>query len=73
MVWMEWKMLSNNIGTNNLGNMLNNLRRKIEEIMSVKIRLSRHGAKKDLTYRIVVADVTPRDGKFIEKVGTLIL
>ena len=39
------KMLSNNLGTNNLGNMLNNLR-KIEEIMSVKIRLSRHGAKK---------------------------
>ena len=31
------KMLSNNLGTNNLGNMLNNLRRKIEEIMSVKL------------------------------------
>ncbi len=39
--------------------------------MSVKIRLSRHGAKKRPYYRIVVADVrAPRDGKFIEKVGT---
>ena len=39
--------------------------------MSVKIRLSRHGAKKRPYYRIVIADVrAPRDGKFIEKVGT---
>ena len=39
--------------------------------MSVKIRLSRHGAKKRPYYRIVVADIrAPRDGKFIEKVGT---
>ena len=39
--------------------------------MSVKIRLSRHGAKKRPYYRIVVADIrSPRDGKFIEKVGT---
>ncbi len=39
--------------------------------MSVKIRLSRHGAKKKPFYRIVVADIrAPRDGKFIEKVGT---
>jgi small subunit ribosomal protein S16 len=39
--------------------------------MSVKIRLSRGGAKKRPYYRIVVADVrAPRDGKFIEKVGT---
>lgn len=39
--------------------------------MSVKIRLSRHGAKKRPYYRIVVADARdPRDGKFIEQVGT---
>ena len=39
--------------------------------MSVKIRLSRHGAKKRPYYRIVVADArNPRDGSFIEQVGT---
>ena len=39
--------------------------------MTVKIRLSRYGAKKKPYYRIVVADIrAPRDGKFIEKVGT---
>ncbi len=39
--------------------------------MSVKIRLTRHGAKKKPFYRIVVADSrSPRDGKFIDQVGT---
>ena len=39
--------------------------------MSVKIRLARGGAKKRPFYRVVVADVrAPRDGKFIEKLGT---
>ena len=39
--------------------------------MAVKIRLARGGAKKRPYYRIVVADErSPRDGKFIEKVGT---
>ena len=39
--------------------------------MSVKIRLARHGAKKRPFYRIVVADsASPRDGKFLEVVGT---
>ena len=39
--------------------------------MAVKIRLARGGAKKKAYYRIVVADVrAPRDGDFIEKVGT---
>jgi small subunit ribosomal protein S16 len=39
--------------------------------MSVKIRLARHGAKKRPFYRIVVADnESPRDGRFLEKVGT---
>ncbi|MFQ5480903.1 MAG: 30S ribosomal protein S16 [Thermodesulfobacteriota bacterium] len=38
--------------------------------MSVKIRLSRHGAKKQPYYRIVVSDTEcPRDGKFLEIVG----
>ena len=39
--------------------------------MSVKIRLARYGTKKKPFYRIVVADnEAPRDGKFIEKIGT---
>ncbi len=39
--------------------------------MSLKIRLSRAGAKKQAAYRLVVADTrSPRDGRFIEKVGT---
>ena len=39
--------------------------------MAVKIRLARHGAKKRPYYRIVVADArAPRDGRFIEQVGT---
>jgi small subunit ribosomal protein S16 len=39
--------------------------------MALKIRLTRGGAKKRPYYRIVVADVrAPRDGRFIEKVGT---
>jgi len=37
----------------------------------VKIRLKRIGAKKKPFYRIVVADArSPRDGKFIDQVGT---
>ena len=37
----------------------------------VRIRLARHGAKKKPFYRIVVADKeNPRDGRFIENVGT---
>jgi len=39
--------------------------------MSVTIRLSRHGAKKRPFYRIVVSDRRfPRDGRYIEQVGT---
>lgn len=39
--------------------------------MALKIRLARGGAKKRPYYRIVVADSRmPRDGRFIEKVGT---
>ena len=38
--------------------------------MAVKIRLARHGAKKNPYYRIVVADArAPRDGRIIEEVG----
>ena len=38
--------------------------------MSLKIRLTRGGAKKRPYYRIVVADSrSPRDGRFIEKIG----
>ena len=41
------------------------------ETMSLKIRLARGGAKKRPFYRIVVADSrSPRDGRFIEKIGT---
>ena len=40
-------------------------------MMAVSIRLSRHGAKKLPYYRIVVADSrSPRDGRFLEQVGT---
>ncbi|MBQ9897261.1 MAG: 30S ribosomal protein S16 [Synergistaceae bacterium] len=39
--------------------------------MSVRIRLSRQGKKKAPFYRLVVADSrAPRDGKFIELIGT---
>jgi small subunit ribosomal protein S16 len=39
--------------------------------MSLRIRLSRGGAKKRPFYRIVIADSrSPRDGRFIEKIGT---
>jgi small subunit ribosomal protein S16 len=39
--------------------------------MAVKIRMKRIGAKNDPVFRIVVADGrSPRDGKFIEQLGT---
>jgi ribosomal protein S16 len=39
--------------------------------MAVKIRLKRMGAKKKPFYRIIVADSrSPRDGRFIEEIGT---
>ena len=39
--------------------------------MAVKIRLRRVGAKKNPFYRVVVADSRyPRDGRFIEEIGT---
>ena len=39
--------------------------------MAVKIRLRRMGAKKNPFYRVVVADSRyPRDGRFIEELGT---
>ena len=39
--------------------------------MSLKIRLARAGAKKRPYYRIVIADSkSPRDGRYIEKIGT---
>jgi len=40
------------------------------EIVAVKIRLKRMGAKKAPHYRVVVADSrSPRDGRFIEEIG----
>jgi len=39
--------------------------------MSVKIRMSRHGARKRPFYRVVVADSRfPRDGRLIDQLGT---
>ena len=39
--------------------------------MATRIRLARHGRKKKAFYHIVIADTkAPRDGKFIEKLGT---
>ena len=41
------------------------------KFMSVKIRMKRIGAKNTPVFRIVVADSrSPRDGKFIEEIGT---
>ena len=38
--------------------------------MPVKIRLARHGSKKNPIYRVVVADSrVPRDGRAIEEIG----
>ena len=38
--------------------------------MAVKMRLTRTGAKKAPTYRIIVADSrSPRDGRFIDEIG----
>jgi len=48
-------------------------RRSLErkKTMSLKIRLARAGTKKRPFYRIVVADSrSPRDGRFIERIGT---
>jgi small subunit ribosomal protein S16 len=42
-----------------------------QKFMAVKIRLKRAGAKNSPVFRIVVADGrSPRDGKFIEELGT---
>ena len=42
-----------------------------EIVMAVKMRLRRMGQKKAPFYRIIVADSrSPRDGKFIEEIGT---
>ncbi len=39
--------------------------------MAVKIRLRRMGYKKNPIYRVIVADSrSPRDGRFIEEIGT---
>jgi small subunit ribosomal protein S16 len=39
--------------------------------MSVKIRLARHGSKKQAFYRVVVADTrAPRDGRNLAEIGT---
>src|SRR5450755_4244015 len=42
-----------------------------DDFMAVKIRMKRVGTKNTPVYRIVVADGrSPRDGKFIEEIGT---
>lgn len=39
--------------------------------MAVKMRLKRIGAKKKPFYRVIIADArAPRDGRFIEEIGT---
>jgi small subunit ribosomal protein S16 len=51
--------------------MANSQCRKDINIMAVKIRLKRVGTKNTPAFRIVVADGrSPRDGKFIEEIGT---
>jgi small subunit ribosomal protein S16 len=45
--------------------------RSFDKFMAVKIRMKRVGAKNAPVFRIVVADGrSPRDGKFIEEIGT---
>lgn len=47
------------------------MRQEVSCSMAVKIRLARHGSKKNPFYRIVVADSrSPRDGRFIDRIGT---
>jgi len=42
-----------------------------DDIMPVRIRLKRVGTKNQPAYRVVVADDrSPRDGRFIEQIGT---
>ena len=42
--------------------------------MAVKIRLRRMGQKKNPIYRIIVADSrSPRNGRFIEEIGTYMI
>lgn len=54
-----------------LTRMMNISMLKGENKMAVKIRLRRMGAKKAPFYRVVVADSRyPRDGRFIEVIGT---
>lgn len=54
-----------------LTRMMNISMLKGENKMAVKIRLRRMGAKKAPFYRVVVADSRyPRDGRFIEEIGT---
>ena len=54
-----------------LTRMMNISMLKGENKMAVKIRLRRMGAKKAPFYSVVVADSRyPRDGRFIEEIGT---
>lgn len=58
-------VIKNVVGRQGIDTQLNHLH------MSTKIRLSRHGKKGYAFYHIVVADSrAPRDGRFIEKLGT---
>jgi small subunit ribosomal protein S16 len=50
---------------------VDNFKGGMKETMALKIRLARGGAKKRPFYQIVVADArAPRDGRFVEKVGS---
>lgn len=54
-----------------LTRMMNISMLKGENKMAVKIRLRRMGAKKAPFYRVIVADSrSPRDGRFIDTIGT---
>jgi len=62
--------LSLAVGENVLGNYTTSLFERGEN-MAVKMRLKRIGKKKKPFYRIVIADErSPRDGRFIDQVGT---
>ncbi len=69
-MYVKKKHFTNDILIDNILSCVKQFRRCLFK-MAVKIRLKRMGAKKTPFYRIVVADSrSPRDGRFIETVGT---
>lgn len=70
MVMSQYKISFCRSRHDNTDNQEKSRKQEVKE-MAVKIRLRRMGQKKAPFYRIVVADSrSPRDGRFIEEIGT---